>query len=137
MKKIQKIFFLRETLSTDQARFFENRNDEYYHYEFRYSYEESFLGSEVIDELVEEGWYITSILKFENYYNHLKIIVLAEKEVSPVGDDASEQQYLELYRDLKKLYGQLGYTEKQLLDKTRERLGISRSRATEIEDMID
>ena len=137
MKKIQKIFFLRETLSGDQARFFENSSDSYHDYEFRYSYEESFLGSEVIDELVEEGWYITSILNFENYYDHLKIIVLAEKEVSPVGDDASEQQYLELYRDMKKLYGQLGYTEKQLLDKTRERLGISRSRATEIEDMID
>lgn len=52
-------------------------------------------------------------------------------------DLESDQQYLDEYRALKEDYGKIGNPQRKQLERLRERLGISESRAREIEQYDD
>lgn len=62
----------------------------------------------------------------------------AEIEASIDGSDfESEQQYLDEYTALKEDYGRIGTPQRKQLERLRERLGISESRAKQIEQYAE
>ena len=56
---------------------------------------------------------------------------------SDSSDSKAEQEYLEKCKEIQSDYGEIGPREHKQLDRLRERLGISKERAKEIEQMLD